>query len=251
VIQGFTDSVIWTTGACHIYEGSDGYFVGWGQKTYMVIPGTGAGHMLRFALPKSTNRPQWNTLSVSIVGISYNANFFMGYPGVGFGYCPQNPTNSDNYTKITFIPTCTTMAQYAAWSAIGAQRVLVSQDVAQGWNVYFTDNQPLIMNGKFFTMPITSINLTSIKANPASTTFYVYIVITAGVPAYVIQTTDQAESATVMFVGTIITGATSITATNMAKVTRIANYRATPTRGGSSIAVSVGTPDSTAALAWK
>jgi hypothetical protein len=107
------------------------------------------------------------------------------------GECDQNPTASDNYTKVTLtVRATTTLAQFNAWAAQGTY-VLASQDVAQGWIVYFTDTPPLVMDGVSYTMPATSINLTTIQANPASTTFFVYAQLVAGVPSYLITTTHD------------------------------------------------------------
>lgn len=249
VIQGLSDQVIWTNGACTIYEGSDAYFVGFAAKTYIIIPGTGAGFSVRFAIPKSTFRPQWSSLYVGLVGITYNTPFFTGYPGLGFGECDQNPTSSDNYTKIILTVRCTTLAQFTAWAQL-SQYVLVSQDVAQGWLVYFTDVTRLIMNGKLYQLQPTTINLTSVQANPANTTFYAYIQIVAGNAQYLITTARQAESPTMMFIGLIMTGASSISSIAMQKVTRIGNYRVSPTKIGSAISASSGTPDVAAHLNW-
>lgn len=250
VIQPINNSLTWTSGACHIYEGSDAWFVGCTPKTYLVIPGTGAGHFFRFAIPKSTNRPQWSTLYIGLGGVTYNAPFFMGYPGLGFGECDQNPTSSDNYTKITFNVRATTLAQFNAWTA-GTTYVLVSQDVAQGWIVYFNAATPLIMNGQYVQIQATSIDLTTIKAAPANTTFYVYVSVNAGVGVYSIFTAAQPETINLMFIGTVVTGATSIASINMQKVSRVDKYRLSATSEGSAISVSPGNPDAAGHLAWQ
>ncbi|MDR3392428.1 MAG: hypothetical protein P4L77_11925, partial [Sulfuriferula sp.] len=243
-------AAIWTTGACFINEGTDAWFVGCTAKTYISIPGTGGGHVFRFAIPKSTNRPQWSTLFIGVAGITYNAPFFMGYPGLGFGECDQNPTSSDNYTKITLTVRATsTLAQFNAWTA-GTTYVLVSQDVVQGWVVYFNAVAPLIFNGKSTTLPVMSIDLTTIQANPASSTFYVYIQLVGGVPTYVISATEVAESLTNMFVGLIDTNTTSIASIAMNKVTRIGTYRVSSTSAGSAIPSTTGLPSRTAHLPW-
>lgn len=248
-LQPINSSVTWTTGACHIYEGSDAWFVGLTAKTYMVLPGTGGGHTLRFAIPKSTNRPQWSTLVISAVGITYSGPFYMGYPGLGFGECDQTPTTSDNYTKIILTVRCTTLAQYTAWAKLSAQ-VLVSQDVAQGWIVYFNAATPLIMNGQYVTVQPTSIDLTIIKAAPANTTFFIYGSIVGGVGKYSIFTTVQPEDVNLMYLGKVVTGASSISSIAMQKVSRVDKYRLSTTSEGSAVSVTTGTPDAAAHLAW-
>lgn len=240
-------------GGITIYETADSWLIGgFGKHFISRVVFTGS-YTFQFAVPKSTNRPDWTTVSYVVEWGTIESNFPTAVPGHGFGLNLQTQVSSDGETKLIFAPYATDLASFKTWAqqAQANWRVQTSQDVAQGWIVYFTDDQPLIMNGTFHQMQPQTIDLTTIKANPASTTFYAYIVVTGGVPAYVISTTDQAESPTVMFIGTIVTGAAAITSTNMVKVTRISNYRVTPTRGGSSIAVSAGTPDTTAALAWK
>ena len=249
-IQPPNTPAIWTTGACFINEGTDAWFVGCTAKTYLVVPGTGAGHVFRFAIPKSTNRPQWSTLFIGIAGITYNAPFYMGYPGLGFGECDQTPTQSDNYTKITLtVHATTTLAQFNAWTP-GTTYVLVSQDVVQGWIVYFNAVAPLIFNGKSTTLPVMSIDLTTIQANPASSTFFVYIQLVGGVATYVISAMEVAESLTNMFVGKITTNTTSIASIAMNKVTRIGVYRVSSTSAGSAIPSTTGFPSRTAHLPW-
>jgi hypothetical protein len=249
VIQPLTDAILWTAGACTIYEGSDAYFIGFMSRIFLVIPGTGASHTVRFAMPKSTNRPNWSTVSTTVTGGNYSTPYFTGYPGIGFGETDQYQTNSDNYTKIILNAKCTTLAQYTAWTTLSST-VLTSQDVAQGWIVYFTDIEPLILNGQFLQLQPTSINLTSIQANPANTTFYVYVTTNAGVAQYVISATPQAETVNNMFIGTIVTGASAISTINMQKVSRIDKYRLSTTSQGSAISVSPGNPGTAGDLAW-
>lgn len=249
-IQPPNTPAIWTTGGCFINEGTDAWFVGCTAKTYVLIPGSGGGHVFRFAIPKSTNRPQWSTLFVGVAGITYNAPFFMGVPGVGFGECDQTPTQSDNYTKVILtVRATTTLAQFNAWAA-QSSFVLASQDVAQGWIVYFTDTPPLILNGVSYTLPASTIDLTTIKASPANTTFYVYAQVVGGVAKYVISTTKVAESLTNMFIGTVVTGASSIATVAITKATRLDLVRPALAKTGSALSVSSGTPDGAQHLNW-
>lgn len=243
------DSLLWTSGACTIYEGSDAYFVGFLSKVYLSTPGSGSAHNVRFAIPKSTNRPDWTTRNIQLQGGTYNVSYYTGWVSMGFGECDQNPTGSDNYTKIILNVKCTTLAQYNAWSTIKTG-VLTSQDVAQGWLVYFTDNVPVLLNGVSFTVAPTTIDLSSIKSDPSNTTFYVYVQVVAGVCSYLITPTQQAESPTMMYLGTVITGASGITSINVKKVTRLDNYRLSTAKQGSSISVSPGTPDTAQHLNW-
>lgn len=248
-IQPTNNTLLWTTGSCTIYEGTDAYFVGFVSKVYLIIPGTGATHNVRFAIPKSTNRPDWTTRTVLLQGGTYSVSYFTGYPGLGFGECDQNPTGADNYTKIILNVKCTTLAQFNAWATLSST-VLTSQDVAQGWLVYFTDTVPCLLNGVYYQLQPTTIDLTTIQSNPANTTFYVYVRVVNGVASYLITPTRQAESSTIMYLGTVVTSAGSISTINIKKVTRLDNYRLSTAKQGSSISVSPGTPDTAQHLNW-
>lgn len=239
-------------GGTTIYECSDCWLISGASKHFINRTLFTGVYIYRFAVPKSTNRPDWSRLVTTPIWANIASTFWGAVPGKGFGEFDQLIQNSDNLTKLVFRPYATSLATYDAWtqSAQSSWSVQVSQDVAQGWVVYFTDVQPLIMNGAYYQLQPATINLTSIKANPASTTFYVYIVVTGGVASYVIQTTTQAESPSVMFIGTIVTNTTAIATLNMQKVTRLGNYRISATKAGSSIAISPNTPDAAADLSW-
>lgn len=240
---------LWTSGSCTIYEASDAYLVGFRSKVLLSIPGTGATHSVRFAMPKTTNRPDWTTVGMTVYGGTYNTSFWTAYPGLGFGETRQDPTASDNYTKIILNVKATTLAQFKSW-ATQSTSVLTSQDVAQGWLVYFTEITPVILNGQYLQIQPVTFDLTTIQANPANSTFYVYVTTNNGVASYVISTTPQAETVNNMFIGTIVTGASSITAINLYKVSRIDKYRLATTPQGSAISVSSGNPDVAGHLNW-
>jgi hypothetical protein len=99
-------------------------------------------------------------------------------------------------------------------------------------------------------MQPATIDLTTIQANPANTTFYVYVQIQNGAPKYVITTTHQAESATSVYLGTIVTGGSQIASISVRKATRLDIYRPSTTKVGSAISVSAGTPDAASHLNW-
>lgn len=241
-----------------VYEVTDAYLIGGSGKHRVSRPGWSGAFTHRFAIPKSTNRPDWTTLSVQPYWMVFDTPYYTAVPGLGFGYNFQRLLNnvgspdSDYYTKLLFVPVATDLASFKSWTSPAASswQVQVSQDVAQGWIVYFTDNVPLILSGKYVTLTPTNIDLSTIQANPANTTFYVYVVMSAGVASYQITTSPQAESVNRMYIGQIVTGATSIQSINMQKVTRLDNYRLSNTSKGSAVSVSTGTPDTTGALNW-
>ena len=116
--------------------------------------------------------------------------------------------------------------------------------------MYFTEVTPVILNGQYLQIQPVTVDLTTIQANPANITFYVYVTVNNGVASYVISATPQAETVNNMFIGTIVTGATSITSINLQKVSRIDKYRLSRTSQGSAISVSSGNPDVAGHLNW-
>jgi len=119
--------------------------------------------------------------------------------------------------------------------------------------VYFTDPTPVVMNGQYAQLAPTSFDLSAIQANPANTTFYVYVNWSGASPTYQITTTEQNESATVMYIGKIVTGSTQITSMQIDKVSRLGNYRVSQAPVGSAFPASSGNPTDTVQLAagWK
>lgn len=94
-------------------------------------------------------------------------------------------------------------------------------------------------------MPVQTINLTSIQANPANSTFYLYITIVEGVAVYQISATLLTEELYRVYIGTIVTGSSSISSITTEKVTRFLTYRPSTTKRGSAIPASTGVPSST------
>lgn len=121
--------------------------------------------------------------------------------------------------------------------------VLLSQTVEQGWILYFAEPIPIILGGREYTIPITSIDLRTIKANPASTTFYVYIeAVDATTAKYTISATELTATTSRMYIGTVVTNTSQINQINITKRSGINKYQISATKAGSSIPVSTGLP---------
>lgn len=236
-----------------IYEASDCWVVSGTGKHLAQRPGWNGSYNYKFAVPKSSNRPDWSNLGVGWFWEHFSTQFFTAVPGVGFGLCDQRLIGSDYNTKLLFKLMGTDLASFNA-KTIQPQstwKVLASQDVAQGWIVYFTDTVPVVMNGQVIQLQPTTIDLSTLQADPSNKTWYVYIWFSAGKWEYHISyPTKQQEQPNVMFIGTITTGASSITSINIQKVSRIGNYRLSTRAVGSAISVSSGTPDQAAHLNW-
>lgn len=109
---------------------------------------------------------------------------------------------------------------------------------------------PLFMSGLLYSLPAQSINLSTIKANPASTTFYVYAELVLGVAKYTISTVERPETFVNMYVGKVITNTTSINTINITKVSRFDIYRSSTTQQGSAFPVSTGKATQTGTITW-
>lgn len=197
------------------------------------------------------------TIVNQIYNGSYYAQVINSYPGVipgvGFGY--YNNALSDQKTKSVFSNAGSTeadMDNLLNRTETPTNLVVISQDVAQGYIVYFTQDIPVFLGGIYDRIPVTSIDLSTIKANPANSAFNVYISMDRAQEkaSYVIREGSQAESLTFTYIGTIITGATGITSIKTEKVTRFLTYRTSPTSRGSAIPTSTGVPSGTGTR-WK
>jgi|AGFT01.1.fsa_nt_gi hypothetical protein len=170
-------------------------------------------------------------------------------PGVGFGI--YDHSWSDSATKSVFGLYGTSEAQMdgmiANTGSVTDRIVVAAQEVPQGFNVYITQEVPVFLGGIFDKIAPVSYNLTTIKPNPANTTFYLYVRMdrVTKKATYVISTTLLTESLTDCFIGTIVTGATSIDTITTEKVTRFLTYRPSVTKRGSAIPASSGVPSGT------
>lgn len=176
-------------------------------------------------------------------------------PNVGFGYYDNSKSN-DYQTKSVFQLFGTTEAQMDAMIARTGtplrEVVVISQDVPEGFDVYFTQELPVFLGGYYDKLPPQTVNLTTIKANPANSTFYIYVNMNrnTGEASYFISTTMLDESLTRTYIGTIITGTDRITSIVTEKVTRFLTYRPSTTKRGSAIPASTGVPSGTGTR-WK
>ncbi|QZA70802.1 hypothetical protein AH06_18 [Erwinia phage AH06] len=130
------------------------------------------------------------------------------------------------------------------WGITGkTASVLISQTVEQGWILYFAEEIPVILNGREYTMAITSVDLRNIKASPGNTTYYVYIeVVDALTAKYTVSATELAATTTRMYIGQVVTNSSQINTINITKRSGINKYQISATKMGSSIPVSTGLP---------
>lgn len=228
-----------TRGGHHvIYETSDSFIIAGNSVAHFGYPGGSVMSRYRYLLNKDgdvTQNAVMSTASVNIVGARWG-----GLPGYGVG----EVYSQDFTTKLVFAKAAKTKAEYLTWNPVVANqaKVLVSQEVNQGWIVYFTENTPVIINGVAGVLNVMNIDLTSIRANASNWTFYVYVQMVAGEASYVIYDHFEAETNTLMHIGTVQTSDLGISVIKVDKVTKFAGFRLSITPAGSSIPVTVGLP---------
>lgn len=200
-----------------------------------------------------------NTVSSVIMSQSYHATGLPGatqsreysyVPNLGFGFYIYSPT--DKGTKLIFRNCGNTSSQFSSNMAngTGTDIVIIAQDVVVGFYLYFTERTPLFMSGQYFELPITTIDLNTVKSNPGNSSFYVYVRLQYGTPEYAVSETELVENETTMFIGTIQTDGTKVSALNITKVSKFDNYRPSATNIGGAFPVSTGNPLDSGTINW-
>lgn len=119
--------------------------------------------------------------------------------------------------------------------------------VTNGANSITLEALPAFLAGHKYNLEQTVV---PIPATP-STTFYLYLKLSGGVPGIVVNTTPQDETLTQMYIGSVVTdGSGAVTTTALEKVTRIDIYRLSAVRRGTAIPVSTGDPTGPGNFAW-
>lgn len=250
-----TYGVIGSSVGITIYDAGTFYMIG-GVDPYMYrTQGDTNSITWRAKVTKSTQ--QMDDFVVSGTYQSHtpsNSQLPWAVPGVGFGYIDFERNAADDRVRVIFQPVGTTLAQYNAWADNGNPILLASQDVAQGFVVYFTEDTSVLLSGKSFTMPIQNIDLTTVKANPANTTFNVYVIMQEGIAQYLITEQVIAESGTsaynTLWIGTITTNSIQISNINIIKRSRLDVFGASLEAAGSSFPVSYGVPSASGIINW-
>lgn len=220
-------------------------YVGVVSGSYYRVPGDNRGSMMMSKFK-----------SGGIVSTRYEDSYYLStwayvpgvLPNVGFGYYDGTLERTDYQTKLVFSLIGTTEAQMDALIARTetVQRLVavLSQEVPEGFSVYFTQELPVFLGGFYFKLPIQTIDLKTIKANPENTTFYIYISMdrSTAQASYVISESLFPESLTQTFIGTIVTGNVGIESVDTEKVTRFLTYRPSTVKRGSAIPASTGVP---------
>lgn len=163
-----------------------------------------------------------------------------------------NTYNSNSSGEITF-PVLTTdevnyITQELPLSQYGELYDTTSLNItATSFTLNFNRIVPMFMSGRLHKIPVSSVTVNSVSTN---TTMYVYAMLDLGVPKYDVQSTEQPETETTMFIGTILVTSTGITTINVNRVSRFGIYRPSVTKIGSGFPVSTGVPNGTASITW-
>lgn len=259
---GFSTINAQCCGACNIYEVDDAFLIGASMTWNINVPGSSAINSISFKYKKSTGLfVATNTFNNVLFNHYTSSRAFISSPELGFGYNIVTLAEtgiSDDSTKSIFLPIAKTEAEYDAWNksitpALANRIVLASQQVAEGWTIYFSEPVPVVIGGKYFMMPPQNINLSLIFTEEGALknkTFYIYLKQSGDSCAYSIDSGPSPEGIGTMFLGTITTNDVKITSIVTDKVTRIGTFRLNTEAKGSSIPVSNGLPSSPDTLEW-
>lgn len=245
-----------TAGAVTLYDDGTSVLVGMPMAFGWLTPGNGLAGLARFRYNKSTGVWNWGSnLSLSVGNQQVNGKQYYASPSLGFGMCYNASPETDYGTKLVFLPiTKNSDAAFDSWTegtpGLANWKVLMSQDVAAVWQLYFTEPTPLLISGRYYTLPIQMVDLSTIKASPGNTTFYIYAQVIAGVASYKVSLTVLTETATLIYLGYVQTGVSTISTIVVDKVTKVGPYRLSPVSRGSAIAVTTGPASNPASLQW-
>jgi len=253
--QPATYGVVQASVGLTIYDAGTFYFIGGADPYIYKTTGDSNAITFRAKVTKSTGQmDSFVPTSVYQNHVPSSGSMPFAAPGVGFGYIDYAASWNDDAVRLIFQPCGTTLAQYNAWADVGSPILLASQDVAQGFIIYFTEPTALLLSGKSFTMPIQNIDLTTVKANPANSTFYIYAVMQEGLAKYIASETVIAESGTsaynTFWIGTVTTNALQIDTITIYKRSRLDVFGTSLEAAGSSIPVSYGLPTGSGTINW-
>ncbi|QXO09981.1 hypothetical protein pEaSNUABM37_00020 [Erwinia phage pEa_SNUABM_37] len=225
-----------------------------GSSTQTSVPGGLAAHFACFSYNLTTGAiTPTNYKLIDTNPYTGGIGWFpMILPGYGTLLLDRDMAGQTFGTLMGVLPMGNTVADFNSFNAGDKtdRFVIMAQEVKQGWMIYFTEEVPVILNGREGTAPITAIDLTTVKANPANTTFYCYAVETNGVMSYRITATEEAPTINKMYIGTIVTSGNAISNIRLNKRSRIGIYQISDTKSGTSIPVSTGLPFQRGDWSW-
>lgn len=133
----------------------------------------------------------------------------------------------------------------------GVNLVAATQAVYGSWNLYFAEEVRCQITGVTGRMPKKTVDLRTVKANPANTTFYLYAKLTNGTFDYIVSATVLAADKTMVPIGTTVTNNTQIASVAVQKTFSIDGFSLSQNLVAYAIPNSAGLPfDNTAIIHW-
>lgn len=151
-------------------------------------------------------------------------------------------------TFYSFIPM--TKPDMSLDSANTSIRILGTARPAAGFNYTVTAPFDVYIDGKSFTIPVQTVDLTTISSSYQNTTFYVYAQMFNGAAKLVTSKSKLEEHMYLIYLGNITTTATEIDVINCRPVTRWETSRVSIEPIGNAIAASIGTAGSNVSTVW-
>jgi len=228
------------------------YLLGFSHQIYYRLSGTSMNYRFRMAVPAGTKSVDASTVvqerQFTYIG-GTNKDVFP-LPGVGLCALNYDDNNASYFSNLIADVKATTLAEFKTWATKETVN-LVSQQVEQGMIVYFTEETRCFMAGAEWTLPVGSIDLRNVVADPTNKTFYLYVQLDQTGVSYLLSQTEILESLSVMQIGVIKTNGTQISSIAVEKPTLIDGYRISATRRGSAIPVSTGSVNGPGNFAWQ
>lgn len=249
----YTPTAVPGLGGWALWQNGDDILIGGTGIAYYATAGGAPSVAMRFRYNSSTKQWNWGA-NMGAMSFHVNAAWrgFTAHPDHGLMLLMGSQESTDTGTKLVGVPVGKTAVAFDAFAlgAVSTWRVLVSQDVAEGWALYFTEPTPVLMNGRYYVMPPAEFDLQMIEANPANKVFYVFAVQVGQTVQYAVTTEKATESINRMYLGYVATGASSIETLALEKVTKLGNVRLSQVARGNAIAVTAGPPATPATLPW-
>ena len=166
----------------------------------------------------------------------------------GKGPAVQQREFDENYAKTVMTMSFLGNTYATMGQDTGTRMVIATQAVYGSWNLYFSEEVRCQITGVSGKMPKKTVDLRTIKANPASTTFHLYATLTGDTFDYVISPTVLAADKSKVPIGTVVTNTTQIASVSVQKTFSIDGFSLSQNLAALSIPNSAGVPYSASAI---
>lgn len=167
------------------------------------------------------------------------------HPTHGFGFIENNITGMGAFYIFTRYGSDPIVRDDTYRRVIGTSRP------AAGFSLTVSAPIPVYSRGSYFEIPPQSYDLTTVKADPRFTVFYMYAVTDpSGTASLVISLLSKPDTDNTIYLGKIETSDTEIVKMDTFPITRWENHRPSAYLRGASIPVSGGAPSDNGYIAW-